>query len=112
MAEIRKGISSELDILNIIKYADPKFDWEQMNIIRKDLEKEKIETQKKIKQEIKKYEEMGFSWEQIREIRYGLEEGLNVSKYADPKFSAEQMQVIRKKLEAEKTTKKEPKMEI
>lgn len=52
MAEIRKGISSELDILNIIKYADPKFDWEQMNKIREKLEVEKTTKKKEPKMEI------------------------------------------------------------
>ena len=41
--------------------------------------------------DISKYADPKFDWEQMKEIRLGLKEGLDVSKYTDPKFDGEQM---------------------
>ena len=46
----------------------------------------------------KELKEMGFNWKQLEEIQIGLEEGLDVSKYANPKFDFNQMAEIRKGL--------------
>ena len=40
-----------------------------------------------------------FNNSQMKQIRYGLEEDLDVSKYADPKFNCLQMRQIRQGLE-------------
>ena len=65
---------------------------------------------KEIDEEMKRYEKMGFDIWQMLKIQQGLEEGVDVSKYADPEFHWKQMKKIRKELEEEKQ--KEPEMEI
>ena len=51
------------------------------------------------KQNIKEFEETEFDKDQIDEIRKGLENGIDVSKYADPQFNFDQMREIRLGLE-------------
>ena len=46
----------------------------------------------------------------MQEIRFGLQDGLDVDKYADPKFDNFQMKKIREGLENKKQ--KEPEIEI
>lgn len=62
--------------------------------------------------DVSKYADPKFSWVQMFEIRTGLENGVNVDKYADPKFNWQQMIQIREELEKEKTKIKEPELEI
>lgn len=53
---------------------------------------------KKLELEMKRYEEQGFDDWQLYEIRKGLEEGVDVTKYADSKLTDEEMAEIRKEL--------------
>ena len=55
-------------------------------------------TKKELEQEMKSYEEQGFDEWQLYEIRKGLEDGVDISKYAKREFSDEKMAEIRKEL--------------
>lgn len=67
-------------------------------------------TKKELELKMKSYEEQGFDDWQLYEIRKGLEDGVDVSKYANPKFSDEEMAEIRKGL-ANKNLKKNQALE-
>ncbi|MBO5071679.1 MAG: DUF1738 domain-containing protein [Eubacterium sp.] len=91
--EIRLGQDYGLDV-NI--YARSELTANQMNEIRKGLEKEQTTTAERKMIEMDKFNEM-----QQNQIQLGLEKGLDVSVYADPKFNGDQMSAIRNGLELE-----------
>ena len=55
-------------------------------------------TKKELEQEMKSYKKQGFDEWQLYEIRKGLEDGVDISKYAKREFSDEEMAEIRKEL--------------
>ena len=67
------------------KYADPKFNDNQMAQIRYGLEKGI---------DVTKYADPKFNWKQMLIIREGLEQGLNVSAYANPDINWTKMEQI------------------
>ena len=68
---------------------------------------------KKIEKKKAEYEKQGFEKNQLYQIYQGLEDGLDVSKYADPEFHWKQMKEIRLNLEKKEVSKeKEPKLEL
>ena len=138
MKEIQEGLRKGLDV---DKYANPKFDKIEMAKIRKQLERTKIGEpenecrNKKIEEKFLKYKKLGFDKNQLYEIYLGLEENVDVARYANLKFKDYDMREIRlgllsndygfvrdyeyflyKKLDKEQKTKKEkqkePEMEI
>ena len=70
-------------------YANPKFNWKQMDEILTGLEKNL---------NVSVYANPKFDWEQMEEIRIGLEKELDVSVYAHPNFDRKQMRMIRESL--------------
>lgn len=111
MYEIRKGLEEGVDVT---KYADPKLTDEEMAEIRKGFnvgDVEKNQTLEVKEENINKninINSNSFSIGQQRQIEWGLENKVDVSKYADPKFNSYQMEEIRWKLEKQK----EPEIEI
>lgn len=64
---------------------------------------------KEIEQAMKRYENQGFDIFQMEQIKWGLEEGIDVDKYADPRFNWKQMQEIRLSLNPTGINKRETK---
>lgn len=85
--EIEAGQKAGVDVS---VYADPKYDFPQMEVIRIGLEQGL---------DVSIYADFKFSGSQMNQIRWGLEEGLDVSLYADPKYNFKQMWSIREGLE-------------
>ncbi|MDU2095110.1 MAG: hypothetical protein E7E73_00195 [Negativicoccus succinicivorans] len=85
--EIEAGQKSGVDVS---LYADPKYDFPQMEAIRIGLEQGL---------DVSVYADPNFSGSQMVQIRWGLENGVDVSIYADPKFRSDQMWTIREGLE-------------
>lgn len=112
--EIRKGLEEGVDVS---KYTDPKFNDEEMAEIRKGLTNENPKKNQalEIKEEhINKNVNINFNSFNIgqqKQIEWGLESGIDVSKYADPKLNSWEMQEKRWKLEKQKEQ-KEPELEI
>ena len=80
--EIRYG-------LDVFIYANPVFDWEQMNAIRFGLI---------VSLDVSIYAKVDFDKYQMFYIREGLRENLDVSKYAKPEYTWQEMKVIRDEL--------------
>lgn len=88
LLEIHKGLKNDVDVR---LYANPKYHWSRMAIIREALENYGID--------VSKYVEAGFTEKEIDEIRKGLENGVDVSIYADIYLHHDEMREIREKLE-------------
>lgn len=88
LLEIHKGLKNDVDVRI---YANPKYHWSRMAIIREALENYGID--------VSKYVEAGFTEKEIDEIRKGLENGVDVSIYADIYLHHDEMREIREKLE-------------
>lgn len=88
LLEIHKGLKNDVDVR---LYANPKYHWSRMEIIREVLEDYGID--------VSKYVEAGFTENEIDEIREGLEAGIDVSAYADIFLHHDEMREIREKLE-------------
>ena len=88
LLEIHEGLKNDVDVR---LYANPKYHWSRMAIIREALENYGID--------VSKYVEAGFTEKEIDEIREGLENGVDVSIYADIYLHHEEMAEIREKLE-------------
>lgn len=88
LLEIHKGLKNDVDVR---LYANPKYHWSRMAIIREVLEDYGID--------VSKYVEAGFTEKEIDEIREGLENGVDVSIYADIYLHHDEMHEIREKLE-------------
>ncbi|MDU5527532.1 MAG: hypothetical protein E6053_08715 [Finegoldia magna] len=88
LLEIHKGLKNDVDVR---LYANPKYHWSRMRIIREVLEDYGID--------VSKYVEAGFTENEIDEIREGLENGVDVSIYADIYLHHDEMREIREKLE-------------
>lgn len=88
LLEIHKGLKNDVDVR---LYANPKYHWSRMAIIREALEDYGID--------VSKYVEAGFTENEIDEIREGLENGVDVSIYADIYLHHDEMREIREKLE-------------
>lgn len=88
LLEIHKGLKNDVDVR---LYANPKYHWSRMAIIREVLEDYGID--------VSKYVEAGFTENEIDEIREGLESGIDVSIYADIYLHHDEMREIREKLE-------------
>ena len=52
---------------------------------------------------LRKYKKQNFNNDQMQQIRLGLEQNLDVNKYANPKFNWLQMSQIRNELKSTKT---------
>lgn len=89
--EIYEGLKNDIDIKI---YADLKYNWKDMEIIRETLQEYNID--------ISKYVGVGFTYSEIDEIREGLISGIDVSAYADFHLNSNEMREIREKLENEK----------
>lgn len=110
MSEIRKSLKDGLDmgkyvnskttILEIkrICYLLKNGKSYELNSVKGDFKMTKKNIER-IKQISKEFKEMGFDSEQIHEIELGLENNLDISKYADPNFNGNQMIEIRFGLE-------------
>lgn len=70
--EIIQGVKSGVDVL---MYADTKYNWQQMFQIRVGLE---------YGLNAAMYADEKYNWEQMQEIRLGLEQGADVSEYSRP----------------------------
>ena len=70
--EIIQGVKSGVDVL---MYADTKYNWQQMFQIRVGLEYGLSASM---------YANEKYDWEQMQEIRLGLEQELDVSEYSNP----------------------------
>ena len=90
MWEIRYGLEHGLDVL---KYADPKLDWIQMNEIRRKLEGKPVAWHTI---DLTKFDDY-----QLFEIGIGLAHGIDVSRYASPEYDDDEMHEIRLSLEAQ-----------
>lgn len=88
LLEIHEGLKNDVDVR---LYANPKYHWSRMAIIREALENYGID--------VSKYVEAGFTEKEIDEIREGLEDELDVSAYADFYLHHDEMREIREKLE-------------
>lgn len=88
LLEIHKGLKNDVDVR---LYANPKYHWSRMAIIREALENYGID--------VSKYVEAGFTENEIDEIREGLENGVDVSIYTDIYLHHDEMREIREKLE-------------
>lgn len=88
LLEIHKGLKNDVDVR---LYANPKYHWSRMAIIREALENYGID--------VSKYVEAGFTEKEIDEIRKGLENGVDISIYADIYLHHDEMREIREKLE-------------
>ncbi len=89
LAEIRKGLSTGVDVS---LYAKPDIPWNEMEEIR-------LELQSGI--DMSAYREAGFDIMQLAEIREGLATNVDVSEYARPEYFADQMKQIRLGLAAD-----------
>ncbi len=89
LAEIRKGVSSGIDVH---EYLNPELPWNEMEEIR-------LELQSGI--DMSMYREAGFDIMQLAEIREGMSQGLDVSEYARLDYFSDQMKQIRLGLAAD-----------
>lgn len=117
--EIRKGLENGVDVT---KYTDLELSDEEMAKIRKELFQDNLEKDQVLEVEekensidknidINNMNIDSFNIGQQKQIEWGLESGIDVSKYADPKLNSWEMQEKRWKLEKQKEQ-KEPELEI
>lgn len=110
--EIRKGLEADIDVS---VYANLNLTDDEMQQKREALEMAKQKTakltgqsKKEVEIENNKINKNEFTYGQQRQIDLGLENKINVGKYANPQFDSFKMEQIRWKLEKEK----EPELEI
>lgn len=109
--EIRKGLETDIDVS---VYANLNLTDDEMQQKREALEMAKQKTakltgqsQKEEEIENNKINKNEFTYGQQRQIDLGLENKINVGKYANPQFDSFKMEQIRWKLEKEKELKLE-----
>lgn len=109
--EIRKGLETDIDVS---VYANLNLTDDEMQQKREALEMAKQKTakltgqsQKEEEIENNKIDKNEFTYGQQRQIDLGLENKINVGKYANPQFDSFKMEQIRWKLEKEKELKLE-----